>query len=110
MSWKFTRRRLRIGLDGYGRCDGARGPRRRGRRAQDEVREHAQPVEDPAEVDDGEAGFAVEETAWNAAVEAAPWLLGEREPTDPIPARELFERLKPFQEEVAEDIRDGEGD
>jgi len=50
-----------------------------------------------------------DEAAWEVAVEAAPWLVGTREPDQPIPAKELFQRLKPFQEEVAEDIRrDGE--
>jgi hypothetical protein len=50
-----------------------------------------------------------DEAAWEVAVEAAPWLVGTAEPQQPIPAKELFERLKPFQEEVAEDIRrDGE--
>jgi hypothetical protein len=50
-----------------------------------------------------------DEAAWEVAVEAAPWLVGTSEPRQPIPAKELFARLKPFQEEVAEDIRrDGE--
>jgi hypothetical protein len=50
-----------------------------------------------------------DQAAWEVAVEAAPWLVGTSEPDKPVPARELFERLKPFQEEVAEDIRrDGE--
>jgi hypothetical protein len=50
-----------------------------------------------------------DEAAWEVAVEAAPWLVGTAEPAQPIPAKELFARLKPFQEEVAEDIRrDGE--
>ena len=50
-----------------------------------------------------------DEAAWEVAVEAAPWLVGTREPDQPIPAKELFQRLKPFQEEAAEDIRrDGE--
>jgi hypothetical protein len=51
-----------------------------------------------------------EEAGWEAAVEAAPWLLGENEPDKPVPAKELFAKLKPFQEEVAKDIsrRDGE--
>jgi hypothetical protein len=52
---------------------------------------------------------ATDEAAWEVAVEAAPWLVGTSEPNKPIPATELFERLKPFQQEVAEDIRrDGE--
>jgi hypothetical protein len=50
-----------------------------------------------------------DEAAWEVAVEAAPWLVGTAEPDQPIPAKELFEKLKPFQQEVAEDIRrDGE--
>jgi hypothetical protein len=50
-----------------------------------------------------------DEAAWEVAVEAAPWLVGTSEPDKPIAAKELFARLKPFQEEVAEDIRrDGE--
>ena len=49
----------------------------------------------------------VEEVAWKTAVDAAPWLLGG-EPEEPVPADELFERLQPFKERVAEDIRAGE--
>ena len=50
-----------------------------------------------------------DEAAWEVAVEAAPWLVGTTEPKKPIAAKELFARLKPFQEEVADDIRrDGE--
>jgi len=44
-----------------------------------------------------------EEAAWQTAVEAAPWLVGEREAVDPD---ELFDKLKPFEERVAADIRD----
>lgn len=51
---------------------------------------------------------AVEEVAWKTAVDAAPWLLGG-EPEEPVPPEELFERLQPFKERVAEDIR-GEPD
>jgi hypothetical protein len=58
------------------------------------------------EEDDERAG---DEAAWEVAVEAAPWLVGTAEPDQPIPAKELFAKLKPFQQEVAEDIRrDGE--
>ena len=54
-------------------------------------------------------GEGAKEAAWEAAVEAAPWLLGTSEPSDAVPAEELFAKLKPFQEKVAEDIRrDGE--
>jgi hypothetical protein len=45
-----------------------------------------------------------EEAAWQTAVEAAPWLVGKRE----VPPDELFDKLKPFQERVAADIRDGD--
>ena len=63
---------------------------------------------DPLEADE-EEHRETDEAAWEVAVEAAPWLVGTSEPTKPIPAKELFARLKPFQEEVAEDIRrDGE--
>ncbi|HZT84025.1 MAG TPA: hypothetical protein VE984_01210 [Gaiellaceae bacterium] len=51
-----------------------------------------------------EASEAVEEVAWKTAVDAAPWLLGG-EPEEPVPPEELFERLQPFKERVAEDIR-----
>jgi hypothetical protein len=50
---------------------------------------------------------AVEEVAWKTAVDAAPWLLGG-EPEEPVPPEELFERLQPFKERVAEDIRGDE--
>jgi len=67
-----------------------------------------EPLEDdePREGTDREA----EEVAWRTAVEAAPWLLGEK-PKSSITPRKFFEKLKPFKELVAEDIRDGdEGD
>jgi hypothetical protein len=54
-------------------------------------------------------GEGAKEAAWEAAVEAAPWLLGTSEPRDAVAPEELFAKLKPFQEKVAEDIRrDGE--
>jgi hypothetical protein len=51
-----------------------------------------------------------EEAAWQTAVEAAPWLIGKNEPERPADPDELFDKLKPFQERVASDIRDGEDD
>jgi hypothetical protein len=53
--------------------------------------------------DDG-SSEAVEEVAWKTAVDAAPWLLGG-EPEEAVEPEELFERLQPFKERVAEDIR-----
>jgi hypothetical protein len=50
----------------------------------------------------------VEEVAWKTAVDAAPWLLGDA-PEGGIEADEAFEKLQPFKERVAEDIR-SEGD
>jgi hypothetical protein len=59
---------------------------------------------EPLEDEDVDAEGA-DEAAWEAAVEAAPWLLGTSEPKDAVPAEDLFEKLKPFQEKVADDIR-----
>ena len=66
---------------------------------------------DSVEIDDDDAadqpedrGEPVEEVAWKTAMDAAPWLVGG-EPTEPVPPDELFERLQPFKERVAEDIR-----
>ena len=64
-----------------------------------------EPLEEEAEAS-GEP--AVEEAAWDAAIEAAPWLLGTNEPKRKVPPDQLFETLKPFKERVAEDIKDGE--
>jgi len=60
-----------------------------------------------AQADDGEDRDA-EEAAWQTAVEAAPWLIGKREPEQEVDPDELFDKLKPFQERVASDIRDDE--
>jgi hypothetical protein len=60
-------------------------------------------VLDEEPVEDG-SSEALEEVAWKTAVDAAPWLLGG-EPEEPVPPEELFERLQPFKERVAEDIR-----
>jgi hypothetical protein len=55
---------------------------------------------------DGEGdGSDVDETAWNTAVEAAPWLLGSSQPEEEVPPDELYEKLEPFKRRVAEDIR-----
>jgi hypothetical protein len=154
MSWKFTRRRLRIVLDGntlgmekevlvsrveaYKTKSGntrfvlrdeegkeyttfkeeiaRQAVAAEGRRARIEFHEqqrngftnvYLDRVEPLEEAEEGHRD--TDEAAWEVAVEAAPWLVGTAEPDHPIPAKELFERLKPFQEEVAEDIRrDGE--
>jgi len=51
----------------------------------------------------------VDEVAWKTAVDSAPWLLGSTPPEREVPPEELFEKLQPFKELVAEDIKDGEG-
>jgi len=46
----------------------------------------------------------VDEVAWQAAIEAAPWLVGEAPAKRAVKADELFGKLKPFKDLVAEDI------
>lgn len=58
------------------------------------------------QAEDGGDDHDAEEAAWQTAVEAAPWLIGESEPEHAVDPEELFDRLKPFQERVADDIRD----
>lgn len=58
----------------------------------------------------GGDGSDAEEAAWTAAVEAAPWLLGEKEPEREVAPEELYERLEPFKSLVARDIREHESD
>lgn len=65
-----------------------------------------EPLEQPEE---GAPSEAVEEVAWKTAVDAAPWLLGG-EPEEAVPPEELFERLQPFKERVADDIRGESGE
>jgi hypothetical protein len=60
-----------------------------------------EPLDEPV---DEASSEAVEEVAWKTAVDAAPWLLGG-EPEEAVPPEELFERLQPFKERVADDIR-----
>jgi hypothetical protein len=69
-------------------------------------------VLEAGEDEDTAQGDPVDEVAWNATIEAAPWLLGTSAPKAPVPPDELFEKLQPFKELVAEDIRaeDGEED
>jgi hypothetical protein len=61
---------------------------------------------EPAPPDAGGVDSDPEEAAWRTAVDAAPWLVGESDPDEAVPPDELYEKLKPFKERVAEDIRD----
>jgi len=56
------------------------------------------------EVAGGEVEHA-EEVAWKTAVDAAPWLLGSP-PAEGVSPEELFEKLEPFKQRVAENLRD----
>jgi hypothetical protein len=64
---------------------------------------------DVVERGDLDHGEPIQEVAWKTAMDAAPWLVGG-EPEEPIPPDELFERLQPFKERVAQDIRAAEDD
>jgi hypothetical protein len=55
-----------------------------------------------------EAAAEPEEVGWQAATEAAPWLVGSDKPKQAVDPEELFERLKPFKDLVADDIREGD--
>jgi hypothetical protein len=68
-----------------------------------------QPAPGADDADDDDDRDA-EEAAWQTAVEAAPWLIGKREPEQEVEPDELFDKLKPFQERVASDIRDEDED
>ena len=56
---------------------------------------------------EGSSSTDPDESAWNTAIEAAPWVLGTNEPDREVPPEELFEKLEPFKRLVAEDIRQG---
>lgn len=58
-------------------------------------------------LDSGEAPARdtdVQEAAWRTAVEAAPWLVGK--PGQEVEPEELYDKLKPFEARVAQDIQE----
>ena len=67
-------------------------------------------IEPLADENQGDEDTDPEEAGWRTAVDAAPWLVGNAEPTDEVPPEELFEKLKPFKDRVAEDIREDADD
>jgi hypothetical protein len=100
---------------------GARAREAEGRRARIEFHEtqrgswtnvYLDAVEVLGEAPDGgsEDDRAVDETAWSTAIEAAPYLLGSDAPEREVPPEELFDKLKPFKDLVADDIDEGEGE
>ena len=64
-------------------------------------------ISDAPEGQEPSGGTDPDEVAWSTAVEAAPWMLGSRDPDAEVPPEELFEKLEPFKRLVAEDIREG---
>jgi hypothetical protein len=56
--------------------------------------------------EDRESVSDVEEAAWRTAVEAAPWLVGQ--PDGTVDPDQLYEKLKPFEQRVADDIAAGQ--
>jgi hypothetical protein len=63
---------------------------------------------EPAPVPEDDGDTDAEEAAWRTAVDAAPWLVGESEPQEPVPPEDIYDKLKPFKDRVAEDVKDGE--
>jgi len=59
------------------------------------------------ETERSDTGTDPDEVAWSTAVEAAPWMLGSRDPEEEVPPEDLYEKLEPFKRLVAEDIRGG---
>ena len=70
--------------------------------------DHVEPLEPP---DSGEGGDReTDEVAWKTAMEAAPYLVGPETGEREISPRDLFAKLQPFKELVADDIeQNGEG-
>jgi hypothetical protein len=64
-----------------------------------------EPLDQPAEENE-----RVDEAAWKTAVDSAPWLLGSTPREGEVAPEELFEKLQPFKELVADDIRDGDAE
>lgn len=62
------------------------------------------PLEEP-EAASGDA--SADEVAWNTAEEAAPWLLGSSAPERTVEPEDLYGRLKPSNDLVAEDVERG---
>jgi hypothetical protein len=64
--------------------------------------------EEPA--GEGADSTRVEEVAWKTALDAAPYLLAGDAVEREVPPDEVFEKLRPLKELVADDIRDAEDD
>jgi hypothetical protein len=62
----------------------------------------------PARGEEHAGGSDADEIGWKTAMEAAPYLLSSEAVDEEVPPEELFEKLQPFKELVAEDI-EGDG-
>lgn len=100
---------------------GAAAQRASGRRARIEYHEqqrgsyhnvYLDAVEPLAEEDDegGPDHSTADAVAWETALEATPWLVGSSEPERAVDPEELYSRLRPFKDLVADDIRQGDED
>lgn len=61
-------------------------------------------IEPAGEAEPGGEVADADDVAWKTAIDAAPWLLGGDAPEREVPPEELFDKLKPFKDLVAEDI------
>jgi len=59
---------------------------------------------EPLEEAPAAGGADADEVAWRTTIDAAPYLLGGDAVEREIPPEELFEKLQPFKELVADDI------
>jgi hypothetical protein len=95
---------------------GATARRMNGRRARVEYHEQqrgayrnvyldaVEPADDDRD-EDGPDHSSADAVAWETALEATPWLVGSAEPEQPVDPQELYGRLRPFKDLVADDIR-----
>ncbi|HYX88615.1 MAG TPA: hypothetical protein VE753_04550 [Gaiellaceae bacterium] len=60
-----------------------------------------EPLDEPAPA---AASGDADEVAWKTAIDAAPYLLSEQAVEEEVAPEELFEKLQPFKELVADDI------
>jgi hypothetical protein len=67
-----------------------------------------QAIADEAAAGEGEAGDHVDEVAWKTAVDAAPYLLDDAAVKEEVSAEDLFAKLQPFKQLVADDIEHSE--
>ena len=59
---------------------------------------------DEPRTEDADTAEHVDEVAWKTAVDAAPYLLDEAAVKEEVPAEDLFAKLQPFKQLVADDI------